>query len=267
MTPELWGPLAAFCVTVAILASGLALFRPGGRWTFVVVGARVGAVAVLVAAVLTAVGVGPSWSPFDLRQLAQALALATLVVYLGLVWRLGVDAAAPVVDLAVLALLLVGLFAGQSSRSLLPCILSAAPFRAQWTLFLLGAGGAAVAGSAGIMLAFRSGLSRRDVSLRWPRWIDLHACLRHATLLTLVALGSGLAVGAWWAWRMSGSLTSGDAREAWMAVAWLIAAMSLLARRTGRRWQIWTAGLAVGAAAVAVLGLLAAMHLGTALGT
>jgi hypothetical protein len=56
-------------------------------------------------------------------------------------------------------------------------------------------------------------------------------------------------------------LTSGDPREGWVFVAWLVAAMSMLARRLGKRWGRWTAGLAVLAAAIAAFGLLVIVEL------
>ena len=49
---------------------------------------------------------------------------------------------------------------------------------------------------------------------------------------------------------------SGDDSLAWIAIAWLIVAMSHLARRLGRRWGRWAAGLAISAAVTVLVGLL-----------
>lgn len=261
MKPEIWAALAALLLAAASVARGLALFKVGGRWALIAVGTRAVAALALVVALILAVATHGRWSPFALQQVALALALATLVVYLGLVWRFRIDAAAPIVDLVALLLILTGVLAGQPAGAQLACIQDALSFRIQWVLFLLGAGALAVAGSAGMMLALRAGLIRRAAHLRWPRWVDLHALLKQAIALALVALGGGLTVNVWSAWRTAGTLTGGDPRVGWIAIAWLIAIMSLLARRTGKRWGRWTASLAAAAAAVAILSLLAVTDL------
>jgi hypothetical protein len=261
MKPEIWAALAALLLVTASVAWGLVLFKVGGRWDLIAIGTRaVAALALVVALILTVATLG-RWSPFDLQQVALALALATLVVSLGLVWRFRIDVAAPIVDLVALLLILTGRLAGQFAGAQLACVQDALSFRIQWVLFLLGSGALAVAGSAGLMLALRAGLIERAAHLRWPRWADLHALVKQATALALVALGGGLTVNIWSAWRTAGTLTGGDSRVGWIAIAWLIATMSLLPRRTGKRWGRWTASLVVVAAAVAIVSLLAVMDL------
>jgi hypothetical protein len=79
--------------------------------------------------------------------------------------------------------------------------------------------------------------------------------------VALVALGSGIMVNLWWSWKSAGVLSSSDAREGWVTAAWLIAGMSMLVRRAGKRWGRWTAGLALLAATIAILGLLVGLDL------
>jgi ABC-type transport system involved in cytochrome c biogenesis permease subunit len=73
--------------------------------------------------------------------------------------------------------------------------------------------------------------------------------------LALAALGSGLVIGVLWAWRTSGTLGSDSAREVWMAVAWLITAMSLLAWQLDTRRSRWAAALVLVAATAVLIGL------------
>lgn len=258
MTPELWASLAALLLAMAAAACGLALIRDGKWWDRIATGARATAVLALVLALVRLVVTRGGWSPFDIGQVVLSVALATLVVHLALQWRLKIDAAAPVVDLVAFGLALGGVVSVPPGGSVLTCAQRAAPFHIRWALFLLGAGGLTVAGSAGIMLALRTALTRYRWALAWPPWIDLHTFLKQASALALVALGGGLTVSAWWAWQTVGSLTSGVPAEGWIATASLVTAMSLLVRRVGKRWGRWAAGLAVVAAAVAIVGLLAA---------
>ncbi len=286
LTPEFSNALpcaAALLLVVATLAWSLALLKVGRRWgrkgqgiRMVATVARVGAVLSLTVALILEAGARGAWSPWavvtqppGLRQATLGLAVATLVVYLVLVWRFRVDAVAPVVDLIALGLILTGTLANQSPVSLLTNVWRAAPVQIQWILFVLGAGGLMVAGSAGLMLAFRAGLAGRwDLQWDLPRShrTDLHLFLKQATALALVALGGGLAVSIWWAGQTLGTLSSGGSSENWIAIAWLITAMSMLARRAARRWGRWTAGLAVMAAAAAIFGLLAPTGLCSLLG-
>jgi hypothetical protein len=162
-----------------------------------------------------------------------------------------------VVDLIALGLILFGVFAVRPGGPPLLCVQRAIPFYVQWTLYWLGAGAVIVSCGAGLPLALRQGLERRGQGLRLPRDSHLRVLLAQATSLALVTLGAGLVVGLWWAWRTVGGMNSGDPREGWMAVTWLVAAATLLAwRLEGRSWR-WSAGLSVLAAVAVILGLLA----------
>jgi hypothetical protein len=258
VTPEIWALFAALLLLVAAAVRCLTPFREGSRWDRIAVAVRAAALLGLVMAVFGLAVAHGGWSPFDIGQVASGLALATLVVYLALRWRLKVDPIAPAVDLLASALALVGVFSAPSRGSVLACAQRMVPFYVQFALFLLGAGGLAVAGSAAVMLALRAALARYGKGYLGALWIDLHVFLKQSSALALVTLGAGLAVSSWWAWRTVGSLTSGVPAEGWIAAAALITAMSLLVRRVGKRWGRWAAGFAVLAAVVSVLGLLAA---------
>jgi|GEM_PF-1698196 len=261
---DLWTGLAALLLVTAVIAYGLELFRVRGRWALWATGATIGAViALAVALVVIATTHGRWWqSPLavlslDPRQVVLGLALATLAVHLVLAWRLPVDATGLVVVLLALVLVLIAGFMVEASELSPDCDQRTIPLQLQWALFLAGTGGLAVAGSAGLTLALRAGLARRIPRLQWPLWIDLHALLERATALALASLGAGLAVSLWWSWQLRGALcTTHEPREGWVIVALLVAAMSFLARRTGGRWGRWSAGLAMVAASVAILGLL-----------
>jgi hypothetical protein len=268
--PEIWNAFAyaaALLLATASLADGLRLFQVRGRWGTLAAGARVGALVALTMVLIWVAIVGgnslPSAfviQPASLQQVAFALALATLLVYLVLAWRLRVDAAL-MLDLVALALVLVGIVTIGAGGPPLSCDQGKAPSQLQWALFLAGTGGLVVAGSTGLTLALRTGLSRRTRSLKWSPWIDLHALLKCATAVALVALGGGLALSLWGSWQTAGVLASDNAREGWIAAAWLVAAMSMLVRRAGRRWGRWTAGLAFLAATILILGLIAGADL------
>jgi hypothetical protein len=267
VTIEFWLVLGASALlVVAGVARGLALLREQGRWGPVAIGGRTGAVLILTVALVLSTANQGQWSPSDLQQAVLSLALATLCAHLMLVWRCGVDGAGPVADLIALALVLVGMFVIGSGAPPLGCVRCAAPFYIQWTLYFFGAGGVMVAGSAGLLLMLRAGASRQGWGLRWPLEVDLYAFLGQATALALIALGAGLAVSAWWAWRAMGSLSGGDPREVWMASTWLVAGTSWLSWQLGKRPERWAAGLAMVAAAVAIFGLLAVVHFGHFLG-
>lgn len=266
--PEFWLVLAAVLLGVAALARVFALFGTWIRWKQVAVWARVGAVIMLLAALIWVADstwilqgqwlASPALVPvYDFWQMTVGLALATLVTYLVLVWWLRSDAGSPIVDLIVLGLVLAGLLWRRPAGTVpfcAPCLL---PVQVQWVLFLLGVGGIVVAGGAGLTLAARAASAGRARALGWAPWADVHVLLKQATAWALVALGGGLTLSIWWTWRTLGSLPSENAPVDWLAVAWLVAGMSMLARRTGNMGLRWTAGLAVVAAMVAVPGLLA----------
>jgi hypothetical protein len=163
----------------------------------------------------------------------------------------------PWMALAQLLLALVDLFARLDAPPLLP----EAVAQLRSGLVLVAAGALLLAGGAGAILAIRAlfvmlrMVPRHGVSQRGGLWAALHQLLFHTTALGLVALGAGLVLSVWWSWRSLGTLTSGEQRAEWMAIIWLVAAMGLLARRTGQRWALWTVGLAILAAALVVLAL------------
>lgn len=258
MMVELWAVLALFFLLVAIIAWGLKLFNAARRWSQVITVVRVSALLALGATILLSVSARGWGSPPDPRQLVLALAWTTLAVYVVLSWRFRVDAASPVVDLVAAGLVLTAMLFVQSGGLVGTQPRCAIPIHVHWALFLLGTGGVLVAGSAGLMLALRAVLAWRKPDLACPRRSDSHLILKHASAFALVALGAQLAVSTWWGWRTLGTLASEDTLFGWVAITWLVTAMSLLARRTGRKWGPWTAGLAVTAAVVVLLGLLIA---------
>jgi hypothetical protein len=197
-------------------------------------------------------------------QVFLSLALATLVIYLVLVWRLRVDGAAPIVDIVVMTLILTAYLAGQPPELEPVRLQRGASRQILWVLLSVGAGGVMVAGSTGLALGLRAALRTRIPNLAWPQWLDLHLLLKEATFLSLVVLGAGLAVSAWWAWEAggtvaiaSGALTFGSNGDGllWVAITWLVAAMSHVARRIGKKWGRWTAGLAIAMAVTGLVGL------------
>ena len=255
MTPEIWGVVAAILLALAILLRALALVQVRGPWVLLTVGARMGGVLALAAALILSAIAHGEWSPLDLRQIVLGLALATLIVYQAMAWRFAGEAGAPVVDLVALALLLTGILAVRPGGALLSCDQRSILFHVEWALFLLGAGGTVAAGSAGVTLVLRAATASRDWDLQWPRRIDLHLFVGEAVLLALVALGAGLVAGLGGAWWILGTVAGDDPRVAWFATTWLLAAASALARCLPRWWGRWAAGLAVAAAVSAIFGL------------
>lgn len=261
MAVESWFSLGAG-ILLALAAAGRGLSWVGvrGRWSLVAAAARGAAGMALLVALAQGEG-----SPFDLQQMALGLALATVGLHLALTWRLPTGDAGPLADLIALALTLTGL-ALRSGGTVPTPAQRMVPFYVQWVLFLLGGGAAMVAGAAGLALALRVGPVRRSLSLAGPSCAGLGSLLREAVSLALVTLGSGLVTGVWWAWRTVGRLAGGDPREGWMAVTWLVAALSLLSWRLEKHPGWWAAALAVVAAAAAIVGLLAIVEVRRALG-
>jgi hypothetical protein len=257
MAIELWvALLAGLLLLLTIVAEALHAVQGHQRWKTLALGAEAGAAIILgIALFLTASRVG-GWQPVDLRQAAWSLALATVGVHLGLGWLTGARSAGLVVGLMALALTLLGsLFLPSDSPT--ACIEFGSLFYLEWTLFFVGAGGAAVAGNGGLASALQWGMHRRESNFSLPRSRDLHMLTAQAANLSLVALGAGLTVAVWRGWQAAGRPTSGDPREDWMAITLLIVVMSHLAWQLERQAGRWAAGLAVVAAAVALLGLLA----------
>lgn len=265
MRPEIWAGLAALLLGVAAMADGLAMAKARGRWDSVATGVRgASAVALAVALSLAAAAQG-EWTPFDPWQVVLDLVLAMLAIHLVLAWRLRISGTGLIVDLVGLVLIVAGVIGIPSGASVL-AFQRGAPLWAQWVLFFLGGGGVLAAGSAGLMLALCAGLEGRNRDLRLPSRTDLHDLLSQAVFLALVALGSGLAVGVWWAWQTVGMLTAGDPRQGWMAVAWLVTSMSLWAWQLEGRRERWAAGFAMAAAATVLFGLLGSVEMERLLG-
>lgn len=245
---------AAILLAIAAIGRGLAVAGVRGRWGLAATVARGVAGLVLAAALILAALVQGRWSPLDMQQVALSLALTTVGLHLALTWQSSAGDAGPLVDLVALALTITGLVlpAGGPPPTLVQQMV---PFYARWLLFLTGAGAVTVAGSAGLTMALSAGMARRGLGVRPTSHAGLYGLLKAATSLTLIALGGGLAVGTWWAWRTVGLLSGGDPREGWMAITWLMAATSLLAWRLEKRPGRWAAALAVLAAMAALFGL------------
>ena len=255
MTPEIWVAIGAAFLGLAAVAGGLAMSAVRGPWDAVANGARVAALVALIVALVASAIVQDRWTAAEPQQATLSLVVAMLAVHLLLAWRLGAGSAGPMVDIVALALSLVSVFAIEAGAPWLICVQRSPLFQAHWVLFSVGGGSVLVAGSAGLMLAMRKGLAWRDRDLRLPGRIPLYGLLTQAAILALVALGGGLIISVWWAWRTSGLLGGGNPREVWMAVAWLTAAMSLLAWQLDGRRGGWAVGLALVAAAAVLVGL------------
>lgn len=261
MMPEIGLAVSAVLLGVAAIAAGLALFQARRLWDLVAVSARTaGAVALAVSLGLSVIAEG-AWSPFDTRQMVLGMVLAMLAIHLILSWRFRAGNGGPVVDLLALVLVLLATFVVQPAAPPETCVHRAGAFQAQWLLYLLGGGAVLVAGAASLTLALRKGSGQHAREFRAPNQAELYNLLTEAIVWGLAALGGGLTVGAWWAWRALGGITTGDPREVWMAITWLVAAMSLLAWQLESRKGRWAAGLAVAATACMLFGLLFVIEL------
>lgn len=255
MTAEGWAAvIAAMLLAAAFVGGSLA---KGRRWPWLVLGLRAGAAAALVLAVVWLAMAQGFWSAADGRQVAAGLALSVVVVNLLLgVWHpsMRTGGAGPAADAlaAGLALCIVLLPAPDATLQR-PAILS----QVGWILTLLGAGTLGVAGSTALTLGVRAALVSRGRGALWPPRANLHDFMYRATALACVALGAGLTIAVWWAWRTSGSPDGGDPRQVWAAAATVLAVASLWAARLGRQSGRWSAALAGVAAVLALTGLLA----------
>jgi hypothetical protein len=256
MTPEIWAVIAAVLLGLAAVSGGLEMAVPRGRWKAVALASRVAALAALVVALIAAAVVHGRWSAADPRQAMLGLVAAMLAIHLVLAWRLGAGTAGPVMDLVAIVLSLVSAFLVGAGSTGFICVQLSALYQAQWILLSVGGGSVLVAACAGLMLLLRKALLSRDWELKLPGWSPLYGLLAQAAVLALIALGSGLIIGVWWAWQTSGTLGNDSAREVWMAVAWLITAMSLFAWQLDTRRSRWAAALVLVAATAVLIGLI-----------
>jgi hypothetical protein len=257
MMLEVLAIVAAALLGLATVAGGLAVFAVQGRWKDIAVGARVLALVAVIAALVAAAAVHGRWTAADPRQALLSLVVAMLAVHLALAWRLGAGSAGPMVDIVALALSLVCAFAIQPASPETICPQLPAMVQGQWVLLSLGGGSMLVTGCAGLMLALRKGLLWRGLDAQLPDRLPLVGMLTQAACLAVVALGGGLFLGVWWSWRTSGRLADDDVRQVWMAVAWLLSAMSVLSWQADSRTSRWAAVLALVAAAAVLVGTLA----------
>ena len=248
MMPEIWGAMAAFLLAIATVTGSFALVKARRRWAAVATVTRAAGAAMAVIALALAALVQGGWSPLETRQVVWGLVLAMLSIQMALAWSMRIGSGGPVVDAVAVGLILAGTFLLPLDGSPLGCAQQATACWVQWLLYLLGGGAALVGGSAAIMLALHKGLSARGRRLGQPGRGELYTFLTQAIFLALVALGSGLIVSVWWAWKTAGTLIAGDPREVWMAITWLTAAMSLVAWELEGHRGRWAAGLALVAA-------------------
>jgi hypothetical protein len=213
-------------------------------------------VAVLVVALAARVIRLGRWSAYDWEMSLLTLVLSLLIVHSVLAWFLKAKNPGPLVELVGLGLLLIVLVGTSVGVPLLTCPQWLAAFQIQWILFLLGGGSLLVAGCMGLTVIVYRAVQRSGRSLYLAPSEDLYALLVRAAMLALVALGSGLTVSLWWAWQTLGTLTGGDPRAEWMALTWLLTAMSLLAGQLDRHRQRWVIALAVIAASNLLFGWL-----------
>ena len=256
MMPEIWAAVAAALLAVAAVGSSLMLVSRRQSWDAIVLGARVTALGVLIVALVAAALQQGRWIADNPQQALLGIVVAMLAIQMLLAWRLGAGSAGPWVDIIALALSLVGAFVSGAGAPLSSCAQEAALLQAHWILLSLGGGSVLVAASAGLSLGLGAALAGRGKELQLLDRLLLHDLMAQAATLTLVGLGSGLVVGVWWAWRTSGTWLGANAREVWMAVAWLPTAMSVLAWQLAGHRGRWVALLALVAALAVVVGLL-----------
>lgn len=256
MMPEIWAAIATALLGLAAIAGAMAIFAGRRLWGSVAIGARVAALATLVVAMIARVAASGQWTVSDPQQAMLSLVVAVVTVHLALAWRLSAASVGPIVDIVAVILSLVGVLLIPAGAPSLICAREASLSQAHWVLFLLGGGSVLVAACAGLTLALGWALLWRRPELELPEPIPLYGLLTHAAIVALVALGSGLLLGAWWGWQTTGVMMGADAREVWMAVAWLTAAMSLLSWQLDGRRSQWAAGLALVAAVAVLVGLL-----------
>ena len=263
------GLAAGFMLLIATVAQALPSSLAFGRQRLVVSVARGAAACFLASALVAGAAATRSLATPDRHQLALGLALAVLAVQAYLNWRAGACFAGPASDLSGLVLVLLGagiLPTGQP-QGCAPQPLSA---YTQSALYLLGTGGSIVVACAALMFVVRASVGRLDEGSHDQGRIATYTYLQRGSGLSLLILGAGLVYDAWLTSRDVGRFVSGDARQIWMIVAWLMVAASLLAwrqeRQSRRRAESWAVLLALLAASAAVLGLFVNNELGLAVG-
>jgi len=254
--PEISVVISAVFLALAAAAGCLAMSRIRSIWRAAAIGARVVALAFVIAALVASVIVQGHWVAMDPVQAMLSLVVGMLAVHLVLAWRLGAGSAGPVVDIVALALSLLIVLAVEATAPGLACVPQSPLLQTYWVIFSLGGGSVLVAGAAGLELAVLKLLAWRTMAPSLRRQLPLQDLLAQATILAVVVLGSGLVISAWWAWRTSGLLGDGNPRQVWMAVAWLFTAMSLLAWQLDGHRVRWAAGLALAASAAVLGGML-----------
>jgi hypothetical protein len=257
MTAETWELVAVLLLAAAIASGIVALMGLHDRWRLMVTGTRLGALGALIVALVLSTAAHGQWSPFNLHQLAVSVAVASLAVGLVLsrLWDLLLSDT--VLDAISLFVVLVAMLVIRPGGPWLQCAQRGILFWGHWALFVLGAGSAIVAGSMAFALAMRS--IPWMATLSWMPPADLLDHLFEVILATLLSLGAGLLLSVLWAWQTYGTVTSGDPRQGWMASAWLVAAMSLVAGQLDpgdRRWPSVLAGIA---GVVVLFGLLSVL--------
>lgn len=253
---EIWVVVAAVFLALGAVAGSLALSRVRGPWDVAAIGTRLVALALLIVALVALAVSQGQWMAMDPVQAMLSLVVAILAVHVVLAWRLGAGSAGPVVDIVALALSLLIVIAFKGSAQGLACVPQSPFVQVSWVLFSLGGGSVLVACSAGLMIAVFKLLVWRGKAPGLRRRVPVYALMAQATILGLLALGSGLIVSAWWTWRTSGLLADGNPRQVWMAIAWLITAASLLAGQLDSRRVRWAAGLTLAASAAVLAGML-----------
>jgi len=259
MTAEIWELASVLLLAVAIAGGTLAFFVSHSRWRLIATGARLGALGALIGALVFSMVAQGQWSPFNLHQLAVSLAIASLAAGLILVRAWDLMTPDPVLDASILAIVLTAMLTIRPGGPVLDCAQRDILFGGQWVLFVLGAGSAIMAASTALAWTLRR-ISRLE-ALRWTSSGDPSRPLLEAVLVALLSLGAGLVLSVLWAWQTYGSLSTGDPRQGWMAGAWLVAAMSLVACQLERRNRVWASVLAGIAGAAVLFGLLAILDL------
>jgi hypothetical protein len=256
MTIEIWRVVTSACLVLAVAFRVLDIANVPGRWKTISAGAQVSATAALAMTLALAAVTYGRWSPFDPRQIPLSLAVAALAVHGALCWRFRIDPASIILDLVALGLVLAGALAVPLGRLSLLCAQQSNQSWLFWVPFFLGMGGITVAGSAGLGSILAYAWGRHKGAVRGSQAANSDLLLTQSTSLGLVFLGVGLVLSTWIAWRTAGDLGSCDPREAWIALAWLLAATGSSARFLEHKWRRWTAGLAVLAAALLLFGVL-----------